>query len=398
MGKINSAKPGDIPGINPDGPVILYPQNRNDSRKLTEFMGHLPALQIVDRLSEQLEELYFIRHPSARKNEVTPDDFKLFTRKISGKFGIQKFGVWVYYPWNGYLVHFLPEELHFELRTARNRNLITENEQLKYYRSVAGIAGLSIGNSIAGTLLHTGGPKQMRLADFDTLSASNTNRIRTSFINIGMKKTVIAAREIYEVNPYAQLTLYPDGLKKDLLEKFLCASGKIDILIEEMDNIYLKIQIRLLARKLGIPVIMATDNGDNILLDVERYDLDSRYPLFHGDVPESELLEITPETPKPVAARIITRWVHPENVVLRMQQSLLQLGKTLYSWPQLGTAAFLSGIAVSHAFRNIICGNNIPSGKYIISLDKSIIRPAGDNEYLNTYNLHTQKFIKMLHL
>jgi hypothetical protein len=382
----------------PLNPLIYHLHETSENIEFEKLCSTLPDFCIVDEIEQQLEEIYYIRHPETMMGNANVQDIRKYTDNLIGSFSHHTFGIWVYYPWNNHVVHFLPEELHTELRTSRNRNLITAAEQTKYYQSSVGIAGLSIGNSIVGTLLHTGGPKNLRLADFDILSASNTNRIRTSFINLGLKKTMIAAREIYEVNPYAELQLYPEGIKSENLEIFLNGQKKMDVLVEEMDNIYLKIQIRILARKLQIPVVMATDNGDNIILDIERYDLDPNYPLFHGDISEKELLGVDIHTPKPVAARIITRWVHPENVAIKMQESLMELGKTLYTWPQLGTAAFLSGCAVSYAVRSIIVGEPVKSGKYKIFLDKEIVSAYTDDKSMVERKCLTEKFKNMLNL
>jgi tRNA threonylcarbamoyladenosine dehydratase len=398
MGKIDTSININQIKNNDTLPILLNPSDRSQSKLLAALLKKVSKNHVIDSLADQFDELFYIMHPQLKKSDSNSIEIQNFIHSYIGDKTLFEYGVWMYYPWNTYLVHFLPEKLHLLIRTARNRNLITENEQNTYYNSTVGIAGLSIGNSVVGTLLHTGGTKYMRLADFDRLSATNINRMRTSFTHIGMKKTEIACQEIYEVNPYADLTVYPDGLRKDLLEKFLCKPNKIDILVEEMDNIYLKIQIRLLARKHRIPVIMATDNGDNIILDIERYDLDPKYPLFHGDIKESELMKITPETEKFIAATLITRWVHPDNVALAMQKSLLELGKTLYSWPQLGTAALLSGCAVSYAYRNIILGNKIVSGKYLVSFDNSILKLNEDTSYKKEFAIHTQQFINMLHL
>ena len=72
-----------------------------------------------------------------------------------------------------------------------------------------------------GTILHTGGAKNWKLADFDLLSGSNINRIRTVFKNIDIRKTEIAAREIYEVDPYSTIELFSNGVTEDNLEDFL---------------------------------------------------------------------------------------------------------------------------------------------------------------------------------
>ena len=54
-------------------------------------------------------------------------------------------------------------------------------------------------------------------------------------------------------------------------------------MLEEVDDLATKVEIRRHARALGVPVVMVTDDGDNVIVDVERYDLDPGYPLFHGN-------------------------------------------------------------------------------------------------------------------
>lgn len=377
-------------------PLILNPRSKKDFKRLGKLLKN--ASFVVDEIEDQMTELFQIRHPKALFTKITESQLLNYRNSFYDERKKKSFGFWAFYPWNNHLVHFLPEELHTEIRTSRNRNLITKNEQDKFYNASIAIAGLSVGNSSVATLLYTGGPKNMRLADHDRLAASNINRIRTTFTKVGQKKTDIMAQEIYEVNPYANLQLFRNGLNIKNLKDFLLKPKPVDVLIEEMDNLYLKIQIRLLARKHGIPVIMAADNGDNIILDIERFDLEQNRPLLHGDVPEKELLKITPNTPKVEAARIISRWVHPENVVPRMQGSLLEIGKTLYTWPQLGSAAFLAGCALAYSARKIILGELINNGKFVISLD-NILNP----EYQSTdSNLKreqmTEQFKKALNI
>ena len=377
-------------------PLILNPKSKAGLRKLDKLLKTTNF--VVDEIEGQMTELFQVRHPKILLSKITRSQLLDFRNSFYKERDKKFFGFWVYYPWNNNLVHFLHEELHTEIRTSRNRNLITKNEQDKFYNASIAIAGLSVGNSSVATLLYTGGPKNMRLADHDRLAASNINRIRTTFTKVGQKKTDIIAQEIYEVNPYANLKLYRNGLNIKNIRDFLLQPKPVDVLIEEMDNLFLKIQIRLLARKYGIPVIMAADNGDNNVLDIERFDLEPNRPLLHGDVPEEELLKITPNTSKVDAARIISRWVHPENVVPRMQSSLLEIGNTLFTWPQLGSAAFLAGCTLAYTARKIILGEPIRHGKYIISLDDIINPEYKLDSFLRKRENQTEKFKKALNM
>jgi tRNA A37 threonylcarbamoyladenosine dehydratase len=52
----------------------------------------------------------------------------------------------------------------------------------------------------------------LKLADFDCLDLSNMNRIRAGIHDLRLPKTVLAARQIFEVDPYMRLTPFTDGL------------------------------------------------------------------------------------------------------------------------------------------------------------------------------------------
>jgi len=55
-------------------------------------------------------------------------------------------------------------------------------------------------------------------------------------------------------------------------------------------------------------------------------------------------------------------------VVPRMLESVAEVGKTLYSWPQLGTAANMCGSLLAYLTRRIIVGDDtLKSGRYTVS-------------------------------
>lgn len=355
--------------IPPYAPVLLYP-NRKKDRYMLESIKKSRRPVIHDTLEEQFRELYAMRYPRTIHTGVRPRDVAEFAASLTADFpNITTYGVWAWFPWISTLMHVLPEDLHTELRTGRNRNLITREEQDRYYFSHVGVAGLSVGNSVVASLVHTGGAKFLRIADGDRVSGSNINRMRVGFDAVGIPKYAVVARETYLVNPYSDITIYKSGITKSNLEKFLVSPKPLHVVIDEMDTLYLKIQLRVLSRTYRIPVIMAADNGDGVVVDIERFDLDPTLPLMHGQVPERELLAIEPDTKRDVAAKIISRWVRPENIAGRMQESLLELGRSLYTWPQLGNAAFMAGAVLSYVARKVILKDPLVQGKVVISPD-----------------------------
>ncbi len=373
--------------------VLLQLRKKNDQQIYQKLISR-DGTVVMDTLESQLEEVYHIRHPASILNGVIRPDVKRFIdtcyQEAGGK---AEFGVWAWYPWRKTLIHFLPELMHTELRTSRNRNLITESEQRRYYESVVGVAGLSVGNAVVSNLVHTGGAKHIRIADGDMVSGSNTNRIRTGFESVGILKTTLIRREIYLTNPYADVSEYPHGLTKRTIEQFLLQPTPLRVVVDEMDNLYLKIQLRLIARAHKIPVVMAADNGDGVVVDIERYDLDSNAPLMHGDIPEKELRAIRQDTPRHIAAKIISTWVKPENITERMMESLMELGSTLYTWPQLGNAAAMAGSVMSYVVRRIVLDQPIARGKIIVSPDALFIPEYSSKEAHEKRRLLRTRFI-----
>src|SRR5262249_9107049 len=142
------------------------------------------------------------------------------------------------------------------------------------------VVGLSVGQASAVTLSMEGVGGRFRLADFDTLSLSNMNRLRASVADIGLKKTHLAARQMFEIDPYLDIRIWPDGLSPASFDEFLLEDGKADLLVEECDDLYLKIAIREYARDNRIPVLMET--SDRGLLEIERFDLEPERPILHG--------------------------------------------------------------------------------------------------------------------
>lgn len=331
--------------------------------QLEKFIAERPNVQIVDQIQNNLTELFLIRHPQYRfdKNYQTPlEDFlKLYN--------YADFGRWFYFPWSNILMRYLSESLHLELRTGRNKNLITAAEQIRFYYSTVSILGLSVGSHIATVIAMTGGAKHFKLADPDNLSGDNLNRIRAGFQNVGIKKAIVAARQIFEINPYSEIELYPEGINDGNADQILSGS---DAVIEETDNPYWKLRARELARARGIAVLMGTDNGDGAIVDIERYDLDKNMSILNGligDLTAEKLKDLPPSDLPRIAAQI----AGAELVVPRMLKSVMEVGKTLYSWPQLGTAANLCGSLIAYLARRIIIDDkSIKSGRYSVSPDQ----------------------------
>lgn len=357
-------------------PVIFNLRVPRDRRAFKKLLRGPQVRSISDDYEEQLRELFAINNPSLVYVPEYAPRFAAWHAALLRRMPLAEQGRWIYYPWLGALVHVLVENDFWTVRTARNRNLITREEQEKFYNATIGIGGLSVGSSVALAIVLQGGGRHIRLADFDRLALSNTNRVKAGIQDLGCLKVVMAARQIYEINPYAKVEIFSDGLTPKNIKKFFAGPPKLDIVIDELDNLAVKYLIREEARRHRIAVVMAADNGDNAVVDVERYDLRRKTSYFHGRMGKVSY-DMLSTLDKFGIGKMITKHVGPENVTERMQQSLLEMGKTIVSWPQLGGAALVNGAAVAYCVRKILNGQPLEHDRALISLDEKLVPGYG---------------------
>lgn len=353
-------------------PVILNPQISEDWEQIQQIKSDERNL-IIDEIFSQVSDLIKADFPD---KSFTKEELTQKTKNFFDAIDSDRFGNWIFYPWKYTLVHILPEKDFIRVRTLRNNYKITPQEQEELSRKKVGIVGLSVGQSVALAMALERSCGEMRLADFDTLELSNLNRIKAGITSLGLEKLVIAAREISEIDPYIKLTLFDEGVHADNVDDFFSENGKLDLLIDECDSFDIKILLREKARSYQIPVMM--DTSDRGMLDVERFDLEPDRKIFHGflgDVDPSSLLNLT-ATQKVAFGLKITGL---ETLSPRMKASLLEVGQSITSWPQLASGVFLGGASVAHVGRKLLLGELIQSGRYYVDLDELI--PAESEEF-----------------
>jgi tRNA A37 threonylcarbamoyladenosine dehydratase len=347
-------------------PIILRLENFEDRATFNGLFKDDKITFVCDEMYPQLQELIKCKNPSIKiEEEEYPD---LINKHLAGK-EIAEYGVWVYYPWNKRMVHLLDEDEFIEVRTNRNRNKITTEEQSKLKTKKIGIVGLSVGQSIALTIAMERTCGEIRLADFDTAELSNLNRIRTGVHNLGLNKTVIAAREILEIDPFLNVKIFVDGLHDGNIDEFFLDGDKLDLFIEVCDGLDLKITSRFKAREYQIPVVM--DTNDRGMLDVERFDIEPNRPILHGLAdgldPES-IKNLTNEEKIPY----ILKMVGADTMSARLKASMLEVKKSINTWPQLASSVTLGGAATTDVCRRILLDQFHSSGRYYVDLDEII--------------------------
>jgi len=352
--------------------------------ELENYREKHPEIMVVNEIRRNLEELFLLRNPKYKFDKNYQTEFEAFFEEYNSA----DFGNWFYFPWINTAVRFLPEDVHQELRTGRNKYLILEEEQKNFYNATIVFLGLSVGSHVAIVSAMTGGVKHMKLADPDVFSGDNLNRVRTGFQSVGIKKAIIVARQIYEINPYSEIELFLDGITDENVDIILSGA---DIVIEEMDNMYWKLRSRELAKARGIPVLMGTDNGDGVIVDIERYEINPKLPILNGltkGLTAESLKNMSPKDLPKVAGKI----AGANLTVPKMLYSVSEVGKSLYSWPQLGTAANLCGSVIAMLARRIMNNDsNIKSGRYSVNPDAIF-----ESDYKKKWFLRKIAFVKFI--
>ena len=272
-------------------------------------------------------------------------------------------------------VHLLDAEEFIELRTSRNRYLITAKEQAELVTKRVGIVGLSVGQSVALAIALERGAGELRLADFDTLELSNLNRLRGGLHELGLPKVAIIARAIAEQDPYLHLRCFFDGLTTENEDRFFCEGGQLDLVVDECDGLDMKVRLREKARELGIPVVMQT--SDRGMLDIERFDLEPRRPFFHGlagDLRAADLVGLTNE--EKVAP--LLKMIGATTLSTRATASLLEVERSIRTWPQLGSAVTLGGGLAADGARRVLLGQLRESGRFYVDLG-ALVADSGFN-------------------
>lgn len=328
--------------------VIIDPDTAAGSDRLQELRAD-PRITVIDDCAQQQEAL---------RGLVPAVDPELLTEPTA----------WAYYPWRRTVVHLVGPRAFHRLRLDRNRNLISADEQQRLSELRIGVIGLSVGHAIAHNLAVEGLCGELRLTDFDELELPNLNRVPGTVFDLGVNKAVVAARRVAEIDPYLRVRVDLGGAQPDSLDDFL---DGLDIVIEECDSLDAKVLVREAARARRLPVLMAT--SDRGLLDVERFDLEPDRPILHGlvgDIDAAQLAGLSSKDKVPHVLRILDA----PKLSARMAASLVEVGTTLTTWPQLASEVVLGATVVADAVRRVGLGEHLASGRVRIDIGTTLDR------------------------
>jgi len=183
-----------------------------------------------------------------------------------------------------------PERWHRLALVTSNSKLLTDPARAltwaeiraRLERAVIGFVGVSVGGNLLEGWLREARPRRVKVADPDWVELTNLNRgERMSLRHVvaprsarfdpanpydvpRVAKAEYIAYEQQLVDPYLEVDVYKEGITRENIERFFAGGDgepPIDILVEEMDNLDLKILVRQVARDHGVDVIMLSDFG-----------------------------------------------------------------------------------------------------------------------------------------
>lgn len=354
-------------------PVELDMAVAGDRRRAIELLEQ-GGIRVIDPVLAIAQDLYGIRHPDRAGNDEARETFVtsyINRRRMANDEGR---GRWFHFPYDRTLVFYASPDDHHLLRTDRNIGALTRPEQDRVSAAKIAILGLSIGSNVARECRRAAIGSGSLLADFDRISPTNLNRLDADESDIGVLKTHHVAMANSRTNPWAEQTLLNEGLSASNIG--LLGDSGVDVAVDEMDDFRAKAILREYARQNGIPIVMASDLGDRVQLDVERHDLGLVAP-FNGRIKPRDVLRLIDGTLEPAEKKkLMKKVVGIQNMSARMIQAIMDVGSSRAGIPQLGTTASLSGVAAAIATREILLGRDLDSGRYVLSPRKIMkLRP-----------------------
>lgn len=336
--------------------------------------------------------------PIIRKNgETLRDEFnrewEFYAKALEkAKGNVFDYGVYAYYMEHNHLVRYCPPYWHHVVAIASNSKLISDPKNKYSWKeirdifahTVVAVAGGSVGNNIMHGVVMDLRPQQVKIADKSLYKMENNNRVRLNYWDIVRSnalrtkpidpllrnKAEVLASQLYSTDPYLKVYVYNEGVHPGNIDRFFSGSGKepkVDIIIEEVDDPNIKLLLRDGARKRKIPLLMASDMGSCVQIDILRYDKNPKLPLTYGTKDDVLRASTKAVYDNPSNREIFFKFVDDLIGTDYRQDELKKIieGKTEIPTstiiPQLGSTAAVAGGLIAETIARIRLGYSYPS-------------------------------------
>jgi tRNA threonylcarbamoyladenosine dehydratase len=260
-----------------------------------------------------------------------------------------------------------PEAFYAEL-IRRNRGVVSPDRQAALRDGTVLIAGCgSIGGAAAAPLARLG-VQRFLVTDTGSFELNNLNRQEAGVRDLGRNKAKVTAERILAINPYAEVTVFPEGVNRDNVETLTSTCGAIvdgvDVTTES--GLRAKFLLHRYAAAKRIPLVTGWDMAGVQYLQCYDYRRASR--PFHGLVTEAEVDTLTPW-------ELILRLVPVRRIPTEMLTDVHpNLQNPDYSVPQVVYAAAVFGAVSAHLVSRLLAGEPV---REEIQFDvHRVVRPA----------------------
>lgn len=331
-------------------------------------------------------------------------EWEKYTAKLAAASGnVFDYGYYAYYPEKNELARFCPPDWHHVVAVASSSKLLADLKNSLTWAQIRSlfadtaiaVAGCSVGSSVIHAAVMDMRPKNIKIADKSVYKMENINRVRLAYsemvksqaereslLDLSLKnKAQVIAQQLYGIDPFLNVYVYDEGINHENIESFLGQENgepKTDVVVEEVDDPRIKIFIRQEARKKGLPVIMVTDIGSAVQLDVLRYDKDKSLPLSFG-IKDENLLAATEKFYDQAGSRGAFFEFVDALIGVDYRQGELQAIieekveiPTSTIIPQLGSTVAMAGAVAAECIARIRLGFDYPSRAVINKLDFTV--------------------------
>jgi hypothetical protein len=120
--------------------------------------------------------------------------------------------------------------------------------------------------------------------------------------------------------------------------------------------------------------------NDRATLDIERFDREPGRPILHGMLEGVDLSRVAEMKTNEEKIPIIMPMVGESTMSDKLRASLLEVGESLESWPQLASDVALGAGLVTNVVRRILLDQLRDSGRYFVDVNQLVADRAGGSD------------------
>ena len=249
-------------------------------------------------------------------------------------------------------------EKFYEEFTTRNTGVVSDAAQEVLSRATVLVAGCgSIGGAAIEPLARLG-VQRFLLADPGEYELNNLNRQNATLDDLGRNKAEVAAARVRAINPYADVTVFPEGVTRDNAADLTatCQAVVDGVDVTMMAGLRAKFTLHESVASRRLPLVTGWDMAGAQY--VRCYDYRRIGRVFDGALTKEDLDRLS-------LWKLLQRLIPVRYVPLEMLTSVrANLHNPQFTFPQVVYAAALFGAISSHMVAMLLTGQPVRDHVY----------------------------------